>query len=300
MKTYIMLADERDAGVDYSLFEPAEIIVVDEKLVPGFNEMVRRYTVMELNTAVRPFLFKWLANQFPGLSKVLYLDPDMFVYDNLQLLEKLLDEHEIIITPHFTEPVPIDGKKPFEDIALIYGVFNVGFLALNISTVNVKRFLDWWGERTRQFGFTDTSRGLFADQIWFNLVPVYFNNICILRHKGYNMAIWNLHERRIQAYQEDGKVLLDNGESLAIYHFSNWNFNRPKELSRGFNRYNFENRPDLVKLYNDYYDSLQANRHGEFKNLRCRLAVKKIKKDSPVKKALSPGVNLLKKAWHKL
>jgi hypothetical protein len=174
------------------------------------------------------------------------------------------------------------------------------FLALNPTSDNVKNFLKWWGERTSQFGYVDLANGYFVDQIWFNLVPVFFKKVYILRHPGYNMACWNLHERVISEYLENGKILLHSGDHLVFYHFSLWSFFRPKEITRKLTRFNFKNRPDLSKLFNDYYGRLQQNRMEDFSKIPCRLAYKKDKRSGGIKKILSPGVNLMKRVWHKL
>lgn len=178
--------------------------------------------------------------------------------------------------------------------------FNVGFLALNPSSPGTQKFLEWWGERTRRYAYADTGKGLFTDQIWFNLVPVFFEKVKILLHKGYNMAIWNLHERKIKNYRDDGRIEMENGEFLAIYHFSNWNYFEPGILSKGLTRYSFANRPDLVKLYTDYRIRLQENGHDRFRQLECRLPVRKMRGKSSFKQAISPGVELVRKMWHRI
>ncbi len=296
----LFLVDEKEGSIDYQSYEPSELIFVNESVVPGFTSMLDRYTVIELNTAVRPFLFQYITDRFNSPSRVYYLDPDMYIYNKMEATDKLLDDHFIILTPHFTEPIPLDGAKPFEDLALIYGVYNAGFLAMNLSHRQSDNFLQWWGERTIQFAYTDTSRGLFTDQIWFNLVPVFFDNVHILKHKGYNMAIWNLHERKIREYEQAGKVSLENDEMLVIYHFSNWNYFEPEILSKGLDRFDFKNRPDLVKLYKDYRDRLRSNDHDRIRKLPCRLPVQQPKQRSIVKKALTPGLKILKGMWQKI
>src|SRR5690349_5946094 len=184
MKAIIFLVDEKDEQVDYTVFNPAEVIVVNEHIVPGYMEMVDRYTILELSTAIRPFLIRYLDKENKTLDRIYYIDPDMMVYDRLDLLDEILKDSNLVITPHFINPIPLDDRKPFEDLALIYGIYNVGFLAINPQTETAQQFLDWWGERTSRFAFADTSRGLFTDQIWFNLVPVFFDKIHILKHPG--------------------------------------------------------------------------------------------------------------------
>ena len=172
---------------------------------------------------------------------------------------------------------------------------------MNPKTDNVNNFLDWWGERTKQFSYIDLENGYFTDQIWFNLVPLFFKQVHTLTHPGYNMAVWNLHERQIQSYEEEGKILLNAGDNLVIYHFSSWNFLNPQQLSQEHDRYTFENRPDLKKLYSDYHGELIKNRIDFFYKIPCRLPYnKKIVPRSRLKKILLPGVDLMRRVWKKI
>jgi uncharacterized protein (DUF1015 family) len=45
-------------------------------------------------------------------------------------IDALLDNHEIALIPHLTEPIPDDGRKPSEEDILIAGAYNLGFVAL--------------------------------------------------------------------------------------------------------------------------------------------------------------------------
>lgn len=301
IKTFIFLADKPDDRIDYSFFTPAETIVADDRIVEGFSEMVNRYTIIELNTAIRPFIIQYLSREFPGAGKIYYLDPDLYIYDKLEVTDTILAGEDIVITPHFLQPVPIDTYVPFENLALNYGTYNMGFFAMNPQTSNTQRFLNWWGERTTRFGHIDPANGYFTDQIWFNLVPVFFNKVHTLKHPGFNMAAWNLHERSIKTYDDSGKILLNSGHRLVVYHFSSWNFKLPGQLSPYYNRFSFENRPDLVKLYQDYRVSLMNNKTEFFDSIPCALPYnKKTVKRSRMKQALMPGVNLMRRIWQKM
>ncbi|MEO6613336.1 MAG: hypothetical protein ABIT05_16880 [Chitinophagaceae bacterium] len=299
--TFIFLVDLPDASVDYSIFAPADVIVADEKIIPGFAELLDRYNVIELSTSLRPFVIRYLQDRFAEASKLYYIDPDMVVYDRLDVIDQLLENQDIIITPHFLQPLPLDGQVPFENLALNYGTYNLGFFALKPHTTNTNSFLNWWGERTSQFGHIDPANGYFTDQIWFNLVPLFFKKVHTLLHPGYNMAAWNLHERSISSYEENGNIMLGSGERLVIYHFSSWNIKHPDQLSRYYNRYSFTDRPDLVKLYEDYRLALVRNRVDFFSKIPCALPYnRKTVKRSRVQKILLPGIKLMRRVWQKI
>src|SRR5678810_880006 len=56
----IGLVDLRDETIDYQALGPCEILPVDEIGIPKFDEMVLRYDLVDLNTAVKPFYFRYL------------------------------------------------------------------------------------------------------------------------------------------------------------------------------------------------------------------------------------------------
>ncbi len=301
IRNFLFIVDNPDDSIDYSFLEPSQVIFLNNTIAKGFGEMLARYDILELNTAVRPYIFHYLHEKHPEAQKILYLDPDVVVYGKLDEAIEILDSHDILITPHFLTPLPIDGYKPFENLALNYGTYNMGFFGLRMGTANTGKFLDWWTERTTLFGHIDPANGYFTDQIWFNLAPVFFEKVHTFMHPGYNMAAWNLHERYISSYTDNGGVMLRSGHPLIIYHFSSWNYRFPDELSRVYTRFGFEKRPDLVKLYRDYYEILKTNKIELFQDLACTLPFnKKTVKRSRVKKVLTPGVNLMRTIWRKI
>ena len=76
--------------------------------------MAALYSVLELSTAVKPWLLRHLLNE-RGCETLAYLDPDIEVHDGLGEIEALLREHGLVVTPHLTAPMPRDGRKPSRD-----------------------------------------------------------------------------------------------------------------------------------------------------------------------------------------
>jgi len=168
--------------------------------------MAATYDVTELATAVKPWAFTHLFAL--GASVVIYLDPDIEVFDSLGPLEPLTREHGMVITPHVTEPLPQDGKRPDERDLLLTGIYNLGFLALAAATA--KSVLPWWRERLRRSCLNDPAQGLFVDQRWIDFAPAFFEPL-ILKDPGYNIAYWNLPHRDLV---RDGDRIVVNGWPL--------------------------------------------------------------------------------------
>ena len=287
-RNYVFLVDQKNAAVDYSAIK-AELIVVDDTIVPGFTHMVKKYTLIELMSCLKPMLFQYLVKKYPGVSSMIYLDADTCVYAPFKTVEDILKTDDIILTPHFSTPIPDDKKEPFENVALNYGLYNLGFLAINPTSDNTSKFIEWWSNRSREYGYKDVQNGFFVDQLWCNLVPLFFEKVRVIRDLGYNMAPWNLHERKIESTNGDGYTL-SNGEPLVFYHFSSFDYFRPELLSWKYNRYSFEDFPLLKKLCRDYLEKLKKNGIEEYSGLTCSLGYRK-------QRPAGIARRLLRKAW---
>src|SRR5690606_8750999 len=100
---------------------------------------------------------------------------------------------------------------------LQYGVFNLGFVAVSNDSEGL-RFASWWAERLFDWCHDRLDIGIFVDQKWCNLVPCFFDNVKISRDPGYNVASWNLSQRRI-SFSNKGELLV-NDSLLRFFHFT--------------------------------------------------------------------------------
>jgi hypothetical protein len=65
-------------------------------------------------------------------------------------------------------------------------------------------------------------------------MPALYDNYFILKHPGYNMANWNLHER--QLFIEKTSFVNDE-YPLCFFHFSSYKFNNPEQICSYLTRY---------------------------------------------------------------
>ncbi|GAA4440525.1 FkbM family methyltransferase [Bremerella cremea] len=192
-------------------------------------------------------------------EKVIFIDADTYVYRPMTEVLDRLDTHDIIITPHLSDPANGD-EGPDVEISLrtTAGTFNSGFLALR-NNANGRSMVAWWKHRKTKHCLHNTPH-TFVDQTWFDFVPNYFENLWVERHKGYNVGHWSLPERPI-TLSESGELLAD-GQPLVFYHFSGFEPENPYSISkymlserRGWwNRYDVQ--PALVVLAEGYREAL--------------------------------------------
>ena len=246
---YVLLVDRVEGRFDPDA-EPFELIEVESlPEVPELRSFLFRYTMLEVSTAVKPFLLQHLFAR-RGIEKLVYLDPDILLYRRLDELAEILDRHAIVLTPHLTEPIE-DDLHPGELAILQSGAYNLGFLALRRGEL-VDRFLAWWGERLVEHCRVDLERGLFVDQKWIDLVPGLFPDVHVLTSPAYNVAYWNLHGRRVSA----GPPPRVDGEELAFFHFSGFDPEDAGRVSKHQNRFTLGTVGEAGKLYLDYRQRL--------------------------------------------
>lgn len=226
--------------------------------IPKLEEMLFKYNVLEMNTAIKPFFLEYLLRL--GYDKVIYFDPDILILDNLDDMINLLNSYNIILTPHILSSIPDDGKKPIDLDILKFGIYNLGFIGIKNSEETI-RFLKWWQEKLIDYCFMDVKNGLHVDQKWIDFVPIFFEKVCILKEKAYNVAYWNLHERNVEL--KNSKFFV-NGTPIKFFHFSGFTLYDINNISKHQDRYKLKDFPELKELFKLYKDKLLANGYDFF------------------------------------
>ena len=265
--TYFVGLVDQLGGISFDpAYEPeCTLIEVHTIGISDFEEMCERYNITELNTAVKPFYFQYFFEKYPLADKVIYLDPDIIVFQPLTELLNRLDSYNAVLTPHITSPIN-DKKKPNELDHLNTGVYNLGFGAFRRSAVTSK-FLTWWAEKLRFECLIALCDGLFVDQNWMNFLPLFVENSYLEKNIGYNAAYWNLHERTFSKQQN---VFVVNGQSpLFFFHYSGYDPSNPLLISKYQDRYDFIQRPDLSELFDLYRDRLLFNGNAYYRKFPC-------------------------------
>jgi hypothetical protein len=264
---FIGLADRKDNAIDYEKEIGHQIILAEDIDIPNFENLWKRYSIIEFNTCIKPFFFSFFFKNYPTVEFLYYLDPDTYVFGDLKVIEAEFGEKgTMLLTPHILTPISIDGKMPDESLFLNFGIYNLGFLGLK-NTTQVDKFIEWWKERTYHLGYDRPSEGLFVDQLWINFVPAYYPDVIISKHPGLNMGPWNLHERILS--EADNSFYINGTHPLIFYHFSNYKYTQPNTLSKFYNRYTFETKKDLLPIYNAYHNLLLGNGVQKMEKLSC-------------------------------
>ena len=246
----------------YELLGDTEVIPVARLDISGFDDLVLKYNIYELTVAIRPDSMIYLF-QNHNADSVIYIDTDIMFTGRCSELFHKLETYDIVLTPHMIMPID-DGFYPSDVDILKGGVFNMGFAAFAHFN-SVKGFLQWWKERLHKYAYVDFTKNLFGDQLWMDFLPCYFDNYYILKHLGYNVANWNLHERNVTLDNESYWV--NEKFEMKFFHFSGFRYNTPGTLCWYCSRYKLEDFNALKALFKSYYDNLKEANYEKYSHI---------------------------------
>lgn len=251
-RLYVLLCEAPE--VCHQVAEETGLTIISPDQVCGdWRQMAFYYNIIEYNTALKPFLIEYLLGQ--GHSGVLYFDPDIAFYAPTQALERLLDEQDVLLTPHAHLPVADDGCHPEMESYIRGGQFNLGFVGFS-ARADARAALRWWQSVCTEKCIFDSSLRYFVDQFWAAIFPSFVERCCIIRDTGHNVAYWNVFQRPIT--QQDG-LWLAGGSALVYFHFSGLDMIDPTRVSRHQNRVTAPAGSELHCLLSDYVARVKSS-----------------------------------------
>ena len=239
------------------------LLLYSDLQIPNYNSWLFRHRIVEICTAAKgPALYHFL--NIERKHKVVYLDPDIMVFNSLNEIDALLDKYDILLTPHQTCPqFTYKSIVDNEICSLKHGVFNLGFIAVANRDQGIE-FSQWWRDRLYLFCYDDIPNGLFTDQRWCDMIPAFFSNYKVLREPGYNVATWNLSERTIT--QTDDGTYLVNKKPLYFYHFTGYDSGSGRTMLALYEK----TMPAVKKLWESYDNNLERHGHSFLKKSKWK------------------------------
>lgn len=180
---------------------------------PEFDRIIFKYNAIEGVSAIKGQFLKDLLYIYSKEDHFLYLDPDMKVVSPCPELFNKFQHQSILLTPHQLYP---SKNIEREHELLNEGTFHSGFIGIK-RTENSTKFIEWFADRLNNF-YEDPYKGQHLDKKFLNLAIAGFD-IHVLKHPGYNVAIWNLHERKMT--METNGTFRVLGRPLRIFNYSN-------------------------------------------------------------------------------
>jgi glycosyltransferase involved in cell wall biosynthesis len=264
MERIVCLCDSAE-GLDEKDFN-FRLITLKDLPIPKVDAFIFQYTILELNTAIKPFVFEWIfKNQNP--DQVFYFDPDICIYSSLSDMGAALEKSQMLLTPHLTDLLD-DGMHPNELAILQSGTYNLGYLGLR-NTPDALKFLTWWQSKMLRDCVVDIPRGLFVDQKWMDLVPGMYADVRVERNPGWNTAYWNINHRHVT---KDGDRFMVDREPLVFFHFSGVGLDG-KVFSKHQDRFSLKNLvPAVRELMDRYVAALNRNQSSHYSQIEYAFA----------------------------
>ncbi len=257
-KLYVLVADSPD-GYFKPNAEPFETLFLQDLQHPeAVADMCFYYGALELCCALRAALHEYMQRK-TSHSRWALIDPDVLICSSLQPAWESMKDHSVLLTPHALSPCEDNGQYLLERTFLGHGIYNGGFVGVTRCPESGE-FIAWFQKRLMNHCFSAPSSNQFVEQLWLNLVPLFFPKTGVLKHPGVNVARWNLHERAL--VEVSPGRFLSNGEPLIFFHFSGFDPMVPGKLSRYSNQLTTD-PPALARLTEIYRSKLFENGYPE-------------------------------------
>jgi len=259
----IIIADKKRNNIEIGY--EGKVFFAEDIGIENYEEMAFKYDVTEFATSVKPFCIEYLFDKF-DYNKVLYIDPDIYVYERLEHIYERLDVCDVILTPHI-----LDSTKAAEDIevGLMHsGAFNLGFFGVRNSE-NGRCIVSWWANKLKDYAYAHPKKGLYTDQKWMNIAVAEFKGIEVLRDYSYNVAWWNFNERDISSV--DGKPYVKQDsivKPVVFFHFSGYKLGIKETISKSKSYNKLENRADIEEIFNQYNAHLIASDYERYSSIQ--------------------------------
>ncbi len=252
-RIYLLVVDSDDASL---IPEGTTLVRLSDVIEPSvWQDMVRRYNILELCCALKSFLMRFLARTVG--SPIIYMDADTYALGPMDALLPDRPDFSVFLTPHLL--YPFSGELHAEEIGMLcVGVYNGGMIGVGLGSDGI-RFLDWWLDRVSRYAYDSREQGVFTDQKWLDLVPCFFKDVQISRAPGLNLGHWRVCSEHDFALSPAGKLTFC-GEPIAVMHMSGFKSNRPDLLAQHLRPPVIQDSP-LGNFLLEYAQEVIQNRH---------------------------------------
>ncbi|PKQ46712.1 hypothetical protein [Confluentibacter flavum] len=216
IELYVLVCDSKTRTKESNLiFLNIDDLAKDSRC----QRLLEKYGITdEFRWSMKPILMSFLLNQC--CEKIIYVDSDIHFYNDFTFLFSELDAFKIIITPHWRSYDPKKDSNNFEK-NFNEGLYNAGFIGANKNSLDL---LDTLFEMCFYKCEKNRNLSLYDDQKYFDLLPLLDEHVKIIRHKGCNVAEWNMVECPRSLI--NGEVIISGKYPIIFIHFVTYTIKR--------------------------------------------------------------------------
>ena len=229
VRLVVLVADDKPLSRFGKL--PENISAIPAGNLSGYslvNELYKKYAAADMDSfrwSLKPVFISYLLEH--DFEKALYLDCDMFLFNDYEFLFSELDEASILLTPNWINSDPLVDKESFFSL-FTSGFFSAGFIGANKEGLPA---LKWWAGACHFMMGEHIQHGIRADQKYLDVFPVKFEKTKILRHQGCNIGAWNYNECKREWV--NGEVMINGQFPVIFMHFDEM---MVKGILRGYDK----------------------------------------------------------------
>src|SRR3984885_4561202 len=162
---------------------------------------------IEYYFTLSPFLPHYLFAKTTA-DRITYIDGDLHFFSSPRPILDSLGDASVAITPH---------RFSFEyRNHVLYGLFNVAWITYRRCPEGLE-CLDAYKADCTAWCYDRVEEGRFGDQKYLDAWPGRYPTLKIIEHKGFNLAIWNVHGYMIR--MKNDTIMIDD-DPLVFYHFA--------------------------------------------------------------------------------
>jgi hypothetical protein len=255
---FVLLSDDVAGHFDPAA-ESFHLVRLPDVGIPELQRVRFRYARKELAVAAKPYLLSHVLDR--GFRAALFLDPDILVLGELTSLFSHVQQHAAVLVPHVLAPLTGEARAGRELDILRSGTYNAGCIGVS-DHPSARQFLRWWQRRVFAHCRHDVAAGVYYDQRWLDLAPIFFEDVFVLRDPTYNVAHWNLPERRLDIR---GDAVVVDGQPCRFFHFSGFDPDRPDAVTRYSPRLRMNDIGSAAELFRRYVALLDSAGYRETK-----------------------------------
>ena len=193
---------------DFHVYDMEEVISEPDQCIARIIANKYARTIDELRWSLKPIFISYLRKEHPTIC---YVDCDLCFYGDYQFIIDKLQTASVILTPHWRQISPFNINFMFN---FKHGIYNAGFVGFGAGC---EKMLTWWAEMCAIECTRSDKAYTYVDQRYLDLVPIYFDNVEVLKHYGCNVAGWNADSL---ARERVNSTTLICGMPIVFIHYS--------------------------------------------------------------------------------
>lgn len=164
-------------------------------------------SLIEYYFTCTPSLLAYILDTCPEVEQLTYLDADLYFFSDPEPLFREIGDRSIAIVGHRFPKHLLHHSK--------FGIYNVGWITFRRDPTGLS-CLRRWQYKCIEWCYDSAEEGRFADQKYLDDWPDRYDGVVVLKHKGANVAPWNLFNYALT--EREKRVWVDD-EELLFYHF---------------------------------------------------------------------------------